>query len=810
MPAAARIVIDLAREPAPVRRCDEAAMAKVIYLWRQCAIGEQFVELPADGTHDVHVPDAVLRQARQLELAGRLRPALAPAPRGSPPAVSVVVCTLRRPDELAGCLRSLGALRTPPLETIVANNDPADQATRSVAQRAGARVVDVPRRGLSVARNAGIATALGEIIAFVDDDCRVDPQWLDALHLDFRDPLVMAVVGYVGPSQLDTEAQWLFEAQGGFERRFAQAMFDGARDGPWAAAGLGDGNSLFRRAAFERLGGFAEDLGPGTPARSAQDAELFYRLLAAGNRIRFNPARIVWHRHRQDLDQLTETLEGYTTGLAAHAARRLVRQRDVAALRIWDWWFRRYFPRLARDAARDRRGARRRLLAAQVRGAALGPWRARRDLWRAPAVPDIVPSARRPANGLTVVGELPAVSVVLASRNRCARLVQTLNALRAQHHPDMEVVVVLDGCTDDSATAVAALEPPWPLRVHPQAPAGLAASRNRGVAAARHPLVVLLDDDIVAHADLVGEHAAAHARAPDAIAMGYHPLRVSPGSWWALLLRAWWEDHFQRKSHPGWQPSFVDYCDGNSSLRRALFERLGGFDERFTGGRRQDWEFGVRALAAGVPLRMHVPARADHYADATFAAALSAARQEGAYDVVLARKHPLAVGRLPLAALAAQRRVRRRLAGTLAAPLEATAWVALAERLERLGARRTWRRLTGMAIWLAYVAGVREALRDAAELNDLLAPVCSGRDLLVVPVRLPDGLVRVPAAHAGRVVLTFPTLHAGARLPASAPAATWDAEQVLADAARLLAREDRLTGMPRRLMLERAGPGSRR
>jgi hypothetical protein len=392
---------------------------------------------------------------------------------------------------------------------------------------------------------------------------------------------------------------------------------------------------------------------------------------------------------------------------------------------------------------------------------------------------------------------------VLASRNRRARLLQTLDALRAQSHPEIEVVLVLDGCTDGSAEAVTALDTPWPLRVHEQPPAGLAASRNRGVADARHSLVVLLDDDIVPHADLVAEHALAHSRVPDAITMGYHPICMASPSWWALGLRAWWNDHFRRKMHPGWKPSFVDYCDGNSSLPRALHERLGGFDTSFTGGRRQDWEFALRALRSGARLRMHAPARADHHADPTFSTALDAARQEGTYDVVLARKHSLAAGRLPLATLVRAPGPRRQLAETLAAPIDLSTWTSLERALERARARRTWRRVTGLAISLAYVAGVRDALTDPSELDDLLAPIRSNDDALEVSVDPEHGLLRVPADHAGRVVLTFPTLRPSARLNAAMPGATWDAEQVLEDAARLLASNDPSVGTPERLILER-------
>ena len=368
---------------------------------------------------ELALPDDVLRTAAELDLADRLRPVLAPRAGEAELFAAVVVCTLGRPEQLADCLTSLAALRTRPHELIVVDNDPSDPRSAEVAARFGARVVAEPRRGLSAARNAGIRAARSPVVAFLDDDCRVEPGWLDDLAAEFADPLVAAVVGYVGAGELETDAQWLFEAQGGFERRHHPEVRDGAVAGGWGAAGFGDGNVFFRRELFERIGGYAEALGPGTPARSAQDADMLYRLMETGLRVRYSPSRVAWHRHRRELEPLAATLEGYMTGLSAHAAVTLARRRDPAALRLWWWFARRYFPRLARDLIRsDLDRGRARLLAVQTRGIALGAWRGRgalKDL----AAPAIEPAAAPPAGPrVTLAAEPPTVSVVLASRDR--------------------------------------------------------------------------------------------------------------------------------------------------------------------------------------------------------------------------------------------------------------------------------------------------------------------------------------------------------------------------------------------------------
>ena len=59
-------------------------------------------------------------------------------------------------------------------------------------------------------------------------------------------------------------------------------------------------------------------------------------------------------------------------------------------------------------------------------------------------------------------------------------------------------------------------------------------------------------------------------------------------------------------------PTFVEMLSGNMSIRRELFNRLGGFDESFGRYRREDWELGVRALEGGARLAYEHDAVADH------------------------------------------------------------------------------------------------------------------------------------------------------------------------------------------------------
>src|SRR5690242_9138788 len=114
------------------------------------------------------------------------------------PQISVVVCSLNGEERLGRCLAALAAQRHDAFEVIIVDDGSAD-ATGSIAVASGARVVrhETPR-GLSAARNAGIALARGAIVAFTDDDCEPSPGWLAALDDTYREHGIDRVSGVGG------------------------------------------------------------------------------------------------------------------------------------------------------------------------------------------------------------------------------------------------------------------------------------------------------------------------------------------------------------------------------------------------------------------------------------------------------------------------------------------------------------------------------------------------------------------------------------------------------------------------------------
>ena len=108
--------------------------------------------------------------------------------------LSVIVCAHNEAGYLAACLHSLLAQSRTPDEILVINNASTDE-TRTVAQQIPyVRVVDEPRKGLVVARETGRREARGDILVYLDADCRAPLRWLELIERHFaRDPDLIAL-----------------------------------------------------------------------------------------------------------------------------------------------------------------------------------------------------------------------------------------------------------------------------------------------------------------------------------------------------------------------------------------------------------------------------------------------------------------------------------------------------------------------------------------------------------------------------------------------------------------------------------------
>ena len=148
------------------------------------------------------------------------------------PLVSVVVCTRDRPQSLTNTLRDLAALKYSPFEVVVIDNAPGSDATRNIMLNEFAddprfRYVHEPRPGLSCARNRGILEASGDIVAFTDDDVRVDPWWLDGIIRGFQAaPDVACVTGMIATAEINNAVQLYFHIRVGWGASCERRLFD--------------------------------------------------------------------------------------------------------------------------------------------------------------------------------------------------------------------------------------------------------------------------------------------------------------------------------------------------------------------------------------------------------------------------------------------------------------------------------------------------------------------------------------------------------------------------------------------------------
>src|SRR5215510_8670528 len=95
--------------------------------------------------------------------------------------ISAIVCAYNEAVFLPACLHSLFSQSRPPDEVIV-DNASSDNTGVVAAAIPGVHVVDEPAKGLVVAREAGRRAASGDLLAYLDADCRAPFQWLERIE----------------------------------------------------------------------------------------------------------------------------------------------------------------------------------------------------------------------------------------------------------------------------------------------------------------------------------------------------------------------------------------------------------------------------------------------------------------------------------------------------------------------------------------------------------------------------------------------------------------------------------------------------
>lgn len=178
----------------------------------------------------------------------------------------------------------------------------------------------------------------------------------------------------------------------------------------------------------------------------------------------------------------------------------------------------------------------------------------------------------------------------MPTRNRAALIARAVGSVLAQTMPDLELLVVDDGSTDETATVLASVTDPR-LRVIEQEHRGVAASRNAALAAAHGDLVAYLDSDNLWSPQFL-EVMTSELRPEDLLAYCGRHLFLLDGPLESARVVA-------RKVHsPSYNPAALlrhNFIDTNVMLhRRWIVDELGGFDENLR--RLVDWDLVVRIV----------------------------------------------------------------------------------------------------------------------------------------------------------------------------------------------------------------------
>jgi GT2 family glycosyltransferase len=192
--------------------------------------------------------------------------------------VSIVICayTEERWQDLLAAITSVREQTVRPREIILV----IDHNTTLLA-RARQALPDVivmenfHTRGLSGARNSGIASAQGKIIAFMDEDAVAAPDWLACLEEHYRDPQVWGVGGLIAPLWLQGRPDW-------FPPEFDWVVgctYRGVPQTTHHVRNLIGCNMSFRQEAFQKIGGFRSEVGRiGNRPIGCEETELCIRL----------------------------------------------------------------------------------------------------------------------------------------------------------------------------------------------------------------------------------------------------------------------------------------------------------------------------------------------------------------------------------------------------------------------------------------------------------------------------------------------------------------------------------------------------
>jgi GT2 family glycosyltransferase len=231
--------------------------------------------------------------------------------------VTVVLPTIGRPELIRACLDSLARCEPRADEIIVVDSSDDEAIADIVAgfSRVGARRIDCPTPGIGSAFNLGLLEAQHEIVLLTNDDCTVEPSWVErGLHHASQgaETIVTGRVRPHGdPAVVPSTIDALVERE--YSRKDAFVLYTQSM--------------ALHRSVLLEFGGFDSRIQP-----AAEDNDLSYRWLRAGLRIRYEPDFVVWHHDWRSREELKRLYINYGIGQGMVYGKHL-RRGDVLVAR---------------------------------------------------------------------------------------------------------------------------------------------------------------------------------------------------------------------------------------------------------------------------------------------------------------------------------------------------------------------------------------------------------------------------------------------------------------------------------------------
>ncbi|MDP3921349.1 MAG: glycosyltransferase [Candidatus Omnitrophota bacterium] len=267
--------------------------------------------------------------------------------------VTVIICTYNRAASLQFTLKAISEQivgDNDALDVIVVDNNSSD-GTKAVFEGAeknmpfSMQYVFEGRQGLSYARNAGIQSAMGELLIFTDDDVMPKMDWVSKTVAGFSTHEADCVGGKVLPLWEEEKPSWLSAPR---LERHCEGLFAVLDHGDLPlirdVAGRHENfvygaNMAFRRKLFAEVGLFRTDLGRmGSKLAGGEETEMLGRILSLGKKVVWLPESVVYHRVAAERLRLP-----YMRRRRFEGGRSEYVSQPAAARKLPPWYYRQWF-----------------------------------------------------------------------------------------------------------------------------------------------------------------------------------------------------------------------------------------------------------------------------------------------------------------------------------------------------------------------------------------------------------------------------------------------------------------------------------